>query len=167
MEKFQEDYFGQFYMIPRWHVEIATELQTKGYLITPLGRKRHFFARRSSDATIREAVDYVPQSLVADILNTALMRIGTKLDHMGEGIVQLLAQVHDAILIQYDEEDEDLVIQKCLQLMEVPVSIHGRTMVIPTEVKVGYDWKNMKVYGSKAAQKLRRRSLDPLDTAIM
>lgn len=46
--------------------------------------------------------------------------------------------------------------------MTIPLTIHNRKMVIPVEIKVGYDWKNMVKWGTKAADEQVRR-VEPTD----
>jgi hypothetical protein len=54
---------------------------------------------------------------------------------------QLLLQVHDAILVQYPEQNEDRVLPNLLKCIEVPLQLRGdRTLVIPAEAKTGWNW---------------------------
>jgi DNA polymerase-1 len=153
-EQFQSDYFGRFVGIRRWHAQVNQLLQTLGYLITPLGRKRVFFGRRWDDATLREAVAQNPQSVVADILNIGMVLVWQEFDLPDRGL-QLLMQVHDAILTQYLETREDLV-EKALELMTIAVPVGDKVMRIPVEAQVGYNWKDLAVLGSEEASKQRR-----------
>lgn len=143
MESFQRDYFQAFPGIPAWHQKVAQQLQLEGVLITPLGRRRFFFGRRWDDATLREAIAYGPQSLVGDTLNLGLWRVWKRL---GVGAfnplakVEVLAQVHDAILVQYPEELERDTVPAVLRLMEVQINYRGHILVIPAEAAVGWNW---------------------------
>ena len=166
MESFKANYLGRFNGVAKWHQKVAQELGTTGTITTPLGRKRQFFGRLNDDSTLREAIAFVPQSVIADVLNMALLKVWTTLQ-VQQPLVEVLAQVHDAILFQYDEEREDEVIPHALSLMEIPVEINGRTMLVPVEAKIGYDWRTMHKYGSHALAKLSRRSSDFLDRPIL
>lgn len=166
MESFKADYLGRFSAISEWHQKVAQELGTTGTITTPLGRKRQFFGRLNDDSTLREAIAFGPQSVIADVLNMALLKVWTALQ-VQQPLVEVLAQVHDAILFQYDEEREDEVIPHALSLMEIPVEINGRIMLVPVEAKIGYDWRTMYKYGSQALTKLSRRSSDFLDRPIL
>ena len=73
MEEFQDKYFKAFPRIREWHNSVATQLQTQGYMDTPLGRRRHFFGRLDDDATLREAIAFVPQSTIGELLNLGLL----------------------------------------------------------------------------------------------
>ena len=130
MEDFKSSYLGRFSGISRWHQKVGQELGTTGTITTPLGRKRQFFGRLNDDSTLREAIAFVPQSIIADVLNMALLKVWTTLQ-IQSPLVEVLAQVHDAILFQYNEEDEDEVIPRALSLMEIQVEINGRIMMVP------------------------------------
>ncbi len=55
--------------------------------------------------------------------------------------VQLLLQVHDAIVAQYPEEREDEVVPQLQKLLRIEVPLlYDRTLSIPTEAFVGWNW---------------------------
>ena len=118
---------------------------TTGAITTPLGRHRFFFGRRDDPHTARQAIAFIPQSMVADILNAALWWVWKDLDTVGppRGVwdhpVELLAQVHDAILGQVWKGD-DAALTQVLRRMTLPVEIGGRTMTIPVEMMRGKNW---------------------------
>lgn len=137
IERFQQAYFSAFNRIPIWHINVARTLQLTGFLTTALGRRRGFFDRLDDDATVRAAIAYEPQSIVGDILNLALWRLWK---HMGTRI-EILAQVHDAVLFQFDERLENSIIPEALSIMTIPVPVKGRVMTIPCEASVGWTWR--------------------------
>jgi hypothetical protein len=56
-------------------------------------------------------------------------------------ICQLLLQIHDAILIQYPEHLENEVLAKATKAIEAPIPLPGgRTLLIPSEAKTGWNW---------------------------
>ena len=134
VQAFQLAYFLAFPVIPEWHKRVAFQLQTKGYITTAFGRRRYFLGRRWEDETLREAIAYEPQSLVADLLDQALLRL------WHAQICTPLAQVHDAILIQYPEEKEAEIIPQALELITSRLDINGRSMTIPCEAEIGWNW---------------------------
>jgi DNA polymerase I-like protein with 3'-5' exonuclease and polymerase domains len=127
---------GAFPGIRAWHNDVAQKIQTTGQMTTPLGRRRQFWGRLTDATTLREAIANEPQSTVGDLLNIGLYRIWNEL----EPRVQLLGQVHDAILGQAREETFDKDMQDVLDCMHNPLVINGRSMVIPTSAEVGYSW---------------------------
>lgn len=129
---------GAFPGIRDWHNAVRDQLQTEGVLTTPLGRRRQFWGRLRDDATLREAIAFVPQSLIGDILNIGVYRFWKTLDPEH---ALFMGQVHDAILGQVREDKLDEVIPMVEEAMTVPVPIGGRTMVIPIEHSHGRNWK--------------------------
>lgn len=135
VQRFQDAYFTAFPGIRRWHHEVARQLQTKGYLITALGRKRNFLGRRFDDETLREAIAYEPQSTVGEMLNLYLWRIWRKQED-----VQCLAQIHDAVLLQFPQEKESIIIPQVLAYAKIPVAYPAGIMTIPSEASTGWNW---------------------------
>lgn len=146
VENFREQYFTAFPEIPRYHKHIAKELQLHGQISTPLGTGRIFFGRLNDDSTLREAIAYVPQHMVGVLLNLALWRVWYYCRE-----VEILAQVHDAILIQYEEGKEQEVLKKVLPLMATTLEHKGRKMTIPSDITVGWNWA--KFYDEAKAKK--------------
>ena len=133
--EFQAKYFAAFPAHRQWHANVAQELWTNGYLTSLSGRRRWFFGRRNDDATIREAIAFDPQGSVGDILNRGMLAVW-RLNR-----VQLLLQIHDAILVQYPEEQEPDLIPLLLKTIQIPIPLkHNRTLTIPAEAKVGWNW---------------------------
>jgi len=137
IKNFQAAYFKGFPAHIRWHSAIATTLRRDGFLISLLGRRRHFLGRLADHSTLREAVACDPQGSCSDILNRGMLQVWKA------NVVQLLMQIHDAILVQYPEEQEDETIPRLLELIKYPVPLkHDRVLEIPYEVKTGWNWSD-------------------------
>jgi hypothetical protein len=114
----------------------AERLQTTYSVRTPFGRERHFFGRPGDDATLREMIAFIPQSMTADRMSLGMWRIWR---HCAE--VELLGNGYDSVMMQFAEgEDEERLVRKVLKLIEVPLQARGRTFVVPGEAKVGWNW---------------------------
>jgi len=136
IEDFQAGYFSAFPGIQEYHRWVARKIGVHPhYLETPLGMGRHFFGRPNDDTTLREGIAFLPQSMVGQLLNLALWRIWKYAPE-----VECLGQIHDAVVIQYDENREDEILPKIVSLMPTPLVSRGRTMVIPSDVMVGWNW---------------------------
>lgn len=134
---FQFNYFFAFPGIPKYHTHVAGQIQTVMRLTTPFNRTRDFFGRSNDDTTLREAIAYVPQSATADRLNLALWRIWHRLGNR----IRLLAQVHDALYFDFDENDDEAdIISTALSLIDTPMQFNGRTLSVPGEAKTGWNW---------------------------
>jgi DNA polymerase I-like protein with 3'-5' exonuclease and polymerase domains len=154
-ERFQHDYFSVFSLIPRWHQWVVSEVQSKSVLTTPLGRRRAFFGRLRDDRTLKEAIAYVPQSTIGDLLNLGLLKVWHWLQ-LREKRIHCQLQLHDGFLAGVPEDELDGIVSRMKELMTIPLVVNGRTMVVPVAFKVGYNWRDMKPYGSEEASKLRR-----------
>ena len=137
---------GAFPGIRTWHAEVSNELKQTGCLITPMGRRRQFWDRLTDNSTLRQAIAYVPQSTIGDLLNLGLLKVWQNLRHSG---LDILGQVHDAILGQCYINKVDTLMPEVLKQMNNPLMIKGREMIIPSSVEVGNTWKDMVAWKKK------------------
>jgi hypothetical protein len=98
IKDFQGRYFAAFPGIPRWHQHVAKELMEYGYLISSYGKKAMVLwaSERSSPRSAK-------QLLTIRKDQSGIYLIPGMLKVWRTNLVQLLLQVHDAILIQYPE----------------------------------------------------------------
>jgi DNA polymerase I-like protein with 3'-5' exonuclease and polymerase domains len=133
--------------IAQYWAWVAKEIQTGSVLRTAFGRERYFFGRPNDDATLREGIAYLPQSMTADRTNLGLWRVWRWMPE-----VQLLAQTHDSITFQYQDQgpaSEEAIIRKALKLIEVTLSHPGgRRFTVPGEAKIGWNWGSRGKDGS-------------------
>lgn len=135
ISEFQQVYFAAFPAHERWHERVKQDLWSHGNLVSLTGRRRWFFGRRNDPEVQRAAIAFDPQGSVGDILNRDMLNVWRL------GICQLLLQVHDAILVQYPEAEEDTILPKILGAMQTPTELaFGRQLIIPNEAKVGWNW---------------------------
>jgi DNA polymerase I-like protein with 3'-5' exonuclease and polymerase domains len=131
---FQPKYFGAFPAHQRWHNWVDATLRSQGCLVSLMGRKRHFFKRRSEAKTLREAIAYDPQSSLADIVNTALINLWRL------NIAIVMFQDHDALTFMYPEKNEAQVVAEIQRHLVVPVELNsGRILRIPYDCKTGWN----------------------------
>lgn len=131
----QNAYFASFPMIRQWQRAIETEVRTTRTLRTPTGRVRQFFGLMN-DETFRQAYSYIPQTTVGDIAMTWLKRVYAEL---GDS-VDIYLQVHDALVYAVDEDRVDELVAKVEALSKIPLTLHGRTFVIPCTTHRGKSW---------------------------
>lgn len=133
--RYHEAYPG----IQGYHRWVVNEIKTKGYLVNPWGRKREFFGRPWDAATHREGYSHLPQNIVTTITAKGLLKIWEEFDPWR---VELLCFSHDGILFQFQKDDYEIV-DEAVEMLKLPVEIHGREMVIPVDVNVGKNWKEV------------------------
>lgn len=141
-EAFQHAYFKAFTEIRHWQNSVRLALAKDRSIVTPLGRRCFFPGRPWDNDTVKSAIAYGPQSSIGDILNLGFYNVWKNLDSFVryDGKIELLTQVHDSILFQYNAEDEQWIIPKVAELLKIPVEIHGKECVIGTEGAVGWNW---------------------------
>lgn len=147
MQQFQESYFKAFPGIRRYHAWIIQMLQTTRTLINPFGRKRVFFDNPTAKSTIREAIAFMPQSSIGDLMNLGMYKVwknfGGKREYNAgkvQPLVQLHAQVHDAILISYPERLESELIPEICNTIPHPIIARDREVLIPCSAETGWNW---------------------------
>lgn len=169
VENFQFQYFRAFPAHLRWHVHVENVLTQVGTLISLTGRKRQFWGRRTDASTLREAIAYDPQGSLADILNAGMLQVWRARSAV------LLMQIHDAILVQYPEAEEDEIIPAVLADLRYPIALeHDRELVIPYGVKTGWNWgdfnaqtnpEGLKTY-RPGDKRTRGKEVDILDRRV-
>jgi DNA polymerase I-like protein with 3'-5' exonuclease and polymerase domains len=134
-KEFQVKYFNAFPCVPAVQQIILDELGTTSCLTTPLGRRRFFFDRADAGNTQREAVAFMGQSMTADELNHGLVRLWRT------GLVELLIQVHDSILFQFDQRRIDEIVPIALEALGTKMTLRGgRVFTVGTEAMLGWNW---------------------------
>ena len=133
-------YYALYPSIKLWHKEVEAKLRSSRILRTPFGRARIFFGRWGQDL-LREAIAYVPQSTVSDLINKGIIRAW---DNLPQGW-EIILQVHDSILAQVPVDTAPLHIWKFFKhYFEIPIPIGRKELVIPIDIKIGKNWGSMK-----------------------
>lgn len=138
-KRLRNSYFNQFPRIETWHQLMNKKIHKTRLLENPYGRKRAFFSP-SGGSLLRQALAYIPQSTVADTLNLALIRLHKWLPSIN---AQLLLQVHDEFDIQYPPDELPTLLKLIHKACHIPITIHGRTFIIPHEVEIGDNWQDL------------------------
>ncbi len=132
-----EVYYENFPFIRAYHKDIAAKIQEVQPLINPLGRECKLFGRPWDGHTIKQGYAFIPQSTVADIINIAIYRLWKAHD---PELIQILGQIHDAVLCQYAKASRAAAHTAILEALTVPVKIGERTMIIGVDLEYGSNW---------------------------
>lgn len=135
----QRRYFKAFPGIRDYQNFIRSSVENQEPIITPLGMRFKLHGRPWDEGTYKQGLAIIPQATVGHIISIGVRRIYNELPE-----VQLLAQVHDAILFQVPIGRYDLI-WEALERMTVPVEVTAvdgtvRTIIIGTEAAVGANW---------------------------
>lgn len=144
----QRRYFKAFPMIQEYQRWVAARVKGQFPLFNALKREVRLFGRPWDDHTRKQGLAFAPQGGVGDVLNTGLWRVWYEHDPQ---LIELLAQVHDAILCQFSVSKQEQAIAELRRLMTVPVDVTDfqgvqRVCTIPVEIAVGDNWgkQNLK-----------------------
>lgn len=136
-----EAYHKPFPRVREWYKEIYNEIATTNRLVSPLGHVRHFFGDITKNHNmLRGAVAHQPQNLSVEILNKGFRRAYQDIVLPSDGDFRIKAQIHDSIFGQWRISRRDEFAKKLADAMYNPVTVHGRTLVIPIDIKYGQNW---------------------------
>lgn len=134
-------YHKPFPRVREWYKEIEEEIRDTGFLVSPTGQVRRFFGDiRRQHTMLRSAVAHQPQQLSVEILNKGFLRAYHEICLPSNGDFRLKAQIHDSIFGQWRISRRDEFAQKLADCMYNPTVVHGRTLVIPIDIKYGQNW---------------------------
>jgi len=140
--EFQSGYFGAFPEINAWHNAVKVKLVNGRTITTSLGRRCQFLGRPWDNETIKSAIAYEPQSTIGDLLNEGLFRVWKTYDKVWDKAnpIELVSQVHDSILFQYDPRDESWLLPEIQKLLQVVIPINGEDCKIGVDIQAGWNW---------------------------
>lgn len=152
----QASYFKAFPMIREWQLWTKARIEQNLPLYNALRRVVRLTGRPWDGHTHKQGYSFDAQSGVGDILNTGLWRVWRYADAVEPQIIQLLAQVHDAILGQYPIDKEPEALKALFHHMSVPVEVEDisgvtRTCTIQVETAVGMNWGKKNTDPAKGA----------------
>jgi DNA polymerase I-like protein with 3'-5' exonuclease and polymerase domains len=113
----------------RWWGKIEEQVRRHGFLQNAFGRK-HIMVDMSATA-LNSWIAWLPQSTIADHLND---RLADSFERLDPDPLMVLLQIHDAILGQARRSKVRLAARSLKSLMEKPVEINGREILIPADV---------------------------------
>ena len=94
----------------------------------------------------KEAYAFLPQSTVVDMVNRGMVALYEDVSDIFRP-VELLAQVHDSVLIQYPTEDFEAAGRMAVKLgwdyLRPKIQYGQREFFIETDLKIGRDWGHM------------------------
>jgi DNA polymerase-1 len=120
-----------------FHKGVEEQMRSKHFLVNLFGRRR-LFMEQWDEELLRAGYAYIPQSTVAELTNRGLLRI------YQTGKYDLLAQVHDSVVLQVKKSTTLRELKELKGLMEETLEYKSRSFVIPAEVKIGPNWRDLE-----------------------
>jgi DNA polymerase-1 len=152
----KDTYLSNFDQVVRWQEYTWATVQKTRSLTNPFGRRRIFLGPTSgpgSEHTKKEALAFVPQSTVPDLINEALVELRERPPVPG---CEVLLNVHDALFGQGPEEGMDEWLSAIVKSMTRPITLQSAgssqtiTVTIPVEVQYGYRWGTLSKWTEKS-----------------
>lgn len=150
-KRFIEKYFEEFSTVKDWQQSVLQEARRKGYVQNKNGRIRtvegiHAAHQRFASEAERIAINMPLQSLAADILKIAMIRVSKQLTKPAYKDVHMILTIHDELLFEIpnnllQDEKESEVINVIRSAME-----NAYKLLVPLRVDVmmGARWGEMK-----------------------
>ena len=138
---YMDNYFAKYHGVREYMDAIKAQAKSDGYVTTLFGRRRNLPEIKSSNFNMRSfgervALNMPIQGTAADIIKLAMVRVDDRLKKDGlEG--KLLLQVHDELIVECPEAEENTVRKILKEEMEHVVDYSVPLIV---EAKAGKTW---------------------------
>jgi DNA polymerase I len=142
---FLKEYWSTYSRLKEYLDEVRHKAREEGFVVSATGRRRAIPDLRSPNFQLRSAaermaINFPMQSLAADIIKIAMVRLQREIeaDHI-EG--RMLLQVHDELLFEVPESEVGQFAEKVPRIMTGAYELETG---IEVETKVGPNWADMK-----------------------
>ncbi len=142
---FLKEYWSTYAKLREYLDSIRVKAREEGFVVSATGRRRAIPDLRSPNFQLRSAaermaINFPMQSLAADIIKIAMVRLHREIeaDHI-EG--RMLLQVHDELLFEVPEGEVDRFAETVPRIMTGAYELETG---IEVEAKVGPNWAEMK-----------------------
>ena len=125
-ERFQRIYFGANPGIKAWHHRVEEQLKSRRYVENAFGYRRYYFDR--VDGLLPEALAWIPQSTVANVINRAWLNIHNNLKE-----VKVLLQVHDSLCGEFPTHKKEWCLRRMKEESQIVVP-YDDPLIIPVGI---------------------------------
>jgi DNA polymerase-1 len=144
-------YFEKFGAVANYLEQIRNFAREWGYVETLFGRRRYIPDIRAANQGIRRAAERMAvnmpiQGTAADIMKLAMIRADKAL-HDARMRTRLLLQVHDELVLEAPRTEVDALAPLLREAMGAAATL---TVPLDVDVKVGENWRDMKLLASVA-----------------
>jgi DNA polymerase-1 len=143
--EFLGQYWSTYARLREYLDDVRRKAREEGFVVSATGRRRAIPDLRSPNfqlrgAAERMAINFPMQSLAADIIKIAMVRLHREIEaDQIEG--RMLLQVHDELLFEVPEDEVDQFAEKVPRIMTGAYELETG---IEVEMKVGPNWADMK-----------------------
>ena len=143
--EFLGQYWSTYSRLREYLDDVRKKAREEGFVVSDTGRRRAIPDLRSPNfqlrgAAERMAINFPMQSLAADIIKIAMVRLHREID-ADEIEGRMLLQVHDELLFEVPRSELDQFAEKVPRIMTGAYELETG---IEVEMKVGPNWADMK-----------------------
>jgi DNA polymerase I len=150
--EFLKEYWATYAQLRLWLDGIRNQAREEGFVASPTGRRRAIPDLRSPNyqlraAAERMAINFPIQSLAADIIKIAMVRLEREMEEARlEG--KMILQVHDELVFEIPEREEEAFAEMVPRVMVTAYELQGGLEV---EAKAGPNWAEVRKVGALRA----------------
>ena len=143
--EFLKEYWSTYSRLKQYLDEVRVKAREEGFVVSATGRRRAIPDLRSPNFQLRSAaermaINFPMQSLAADIIKIAMVRLQREIEaDQIEG--RMLLQVHDELLFEVPMSEVDQFAEKVPRIMTGAYELETG---IEVETRVGPNWADMK-----------------------
>jgi DNA polymerase I len=143
--EFLKEYWATYAHLREWLDGIRNKAREDGFVASPTGRRRAIPDLRSPNFQLRSAaermaINFPIQSLAADIIKIAMVRLQRELEESRlEG--KMILQVHDELVFEIPESETDAFAELVPRVMVSAYELQGGLEV---EAKTGPNWAEVR-----------------------
>jgi DNA polymerase-1 len=142
---FLKEYWSTYGRLKEWLDALRAEARETGVVISATGRRRAIPDLRSPNYSLRQtaermAINFPIQSLAADIIKIAMVRLQREIQESGLA-GRMLLQVHDELVFEVPETEVDAFAELVPRLM---TGAYDLATGLEVEAKTGANWADMR-----------------------
>lgn len=150
--EFLREYWATYSHLERWLNGIRVKAREEGVVISATGRRRSIPDLRSPNYSLRQAaermaINFPIQSLAADIIKIAMVRLAEELAQSGLS-GRMLLQVHDELVFEIPESELPAFSEMVPRVMTGAYELQSRLEV---EARYGRNWAEMQPLATAVA----------------
>src|SRR5919204_174368 len=143
--EFLKEYWGTYAHLKEWLDGVRGRAREEGFVVSPTGRRRGVPDLRPPNRQLRQAaermaVNFPIQSLAADIIKIAMVRLEREMEEARlDG--QMILQVHDELVFEVPEREVTAFAEMVPRVM---VGAYELQAGLEVEAKAGPNWADMR-----------------------
>jgi DNA polymerase-1 len=143
--EFLREYWSTYDRLKEWLDALRADAREKGVVVSATGRRRAIPDLRSPNYSLRQAaermaINFPIQSLAADVIKIAMVRLQREMDE-GTLAGRMLLQVHDELVFEVPEAELDAFSEMVPRVM---TEAYDLMTGLEVEAKAGANWADMR-----------------------